>query len=93
MRQNSIPISRRIPPWLNHAAACALLLVLLGVTRLGAQQPQLPARADLEQKLGAQIPLDLTFTDESGQTVPLRRYFGSRPVVLQMGLQPLLVDV
>ena len=51
----------------------------------GAQEQTLSARADLEQKLGAQIPLDLTFTDETGQTVPLRHYFGERPVVLQMG--------
>ena len=65
-----------------------LLSVLLFTARLGAESsgsPALPARADLEQKLGAQIPLDLTFTDETGQNVPLRRYFGTRPVVLQMG--------
>jgi protein SCO1/2 len=47
--------------------------------------PGLPARADLEQKLGAQVPLDLTFNDEAGRRVPLRRYFGERPVVLQLG--------
>ena len=47
--------------------------------------PGLPARADLEQRLGAKIPLDLTFTDETGQSVPLRRHFGQRPVILQMG--------
>ena len=45
----------------------------------------LPARADLEQRLGAQVPLDLTFTDETGQSMSLRRYFGQRPVILQMG--------
>ena len=45
----------------------------------------LPARADLEQHLGAHIPLDLPFTDETGRTVALRRYFGERPVILQMG--------
>ena len=75
MRRNLIPISNRLPAWLKQAAACALLLLLAAV-RLGAQEQQLPARADLEQKLGAQIPLDLTFTDETGQTVPLRQYFG-----------------
>ena len=36
----------------------------------------MPARADLEQKLGAQIPLDLTFTDETGHAAPLRKFFG-----------------
>ncbi len=85
MRRNLIPISHRAPPWLKHAAAFALLLCLAFVVRVGAQEQNLSARADLEQKLGAQIPLDLTFTDETGQTVPLRHYFGERPVVLQMG--------
>jgi protein SCO1/2 len=51
---------------------------------LFAQQP-LAGRADLEQKLGSQIPLNLTFTDENGETVPLSRYFGSKPVILQLG--------
>ena len=45
----------------------------------------LGARADLEQHLGSKIPLDLTFTDETGHPVALRQYFGQRPVVLQMG--------
>ena len=84
MRRNLIPISQHISPWLKHVAACALLLLAVTV-RLDAQEQQLSARADLEQKLGAQIPLDLMFTDETGQTVPLRSYFGARPVVLQMG--------
>ncbi len=85
MRRNLIPISHRVPPWLKHAAAFALLLCFAFVARIGAQEQTLSARADLEQKLGAQIPLDLTFTDETGQTVPLRHFFGERPVVLQMG--------
>ena len=29
-----------------------------------------------DQKLGAQLPLDLTFTDETGKTVRLDAYFG-----------------
>ena len=83
-RLTHIP-SRTLP---CRTLATALLLALLATAHLGAQSPAppaLPARADLEQKLGAQIPLDLTFTDETGQTVPLRHYFGTRPVVLQMG--------
>ncbi len=55
--------------------------------KLGASELThgLPARADLEQQLGAQLPLDLAFTDETGQSVLLRHYFGKRPVILQMG--------
>ena len=66
-----------------------LLLLAPAAGRLRAQEagapPGLPGRADLEQKLGAQLPLNLTFTDETGQTVTLRDFFGARPVVLQLG--------
>jgi protein SCO1 len=36
----------------------------------------------IEQKLDQQLPLDLMFRDESGQTVKLGQYFGRKPVVL-----------
>src|SRR5262245_10757320 len=35
-----------------------------------------------DQKLDQRLPLDATFVDEQGQTVPLSSYFGSKPVVL-----------
>jgi protein SCO1/2 len=38
----------------------------------------------IEQKLNEQVPLDLTFRDESGQTVTLRQYFGKKPVLLTL---------
>lgn len=39
----------------------------------------------VEQKLGAQLPLDLPFRDEDGNNVTLRQYFQSgRPVVLNL---------
>jgi len=38
----------------------------------------------IDQKLDAQIPLDLTFRDESGKTVRLGDYFGKKPVVLNL---------
>ena len=82
MPRNSIPISPRARRWPARLAALALLLAAPG---LRAQEQPLPARADLEQKLGAQIPLDLRFTDETGHEFPLRQYFGQRPVILQMG--------
>jgi protein SCO1/2 len=37
---------------------------------------------DLEQKLGAQVPLDAEFRDEAARTVRLQDYFGRRPVIL-----------
>ena len=36
----------------------------------------------LEQKLNQQLPLDLTFHDESGNEVKLGQFFGHKPVVL-----------
>jgi protein SCO1 len=53
---------------------------------------------DLEQKLGAQVPLDVKFRDEAGKTVSLREYFGRRPVILSLvyyscqDLCPLVLD-
>lgn len=38
----------------------------------------------IEQRLGEQIPLDLTFTDEGGRRVALSEYFGTKPVVLSL---------
>jgi protein SCO1/2 len=37
-----------------------------------------------DQRLGEQVPLDLAFTDEAGNTVTLGDYFGKRPVILSL---------
>ena len=39
---------------------------------------------DLEQKLDAQVPLDVPFRDETGAGVTLGKYFRKRPVVLNL---------
>lgn len=36
----------------------------------------------IDQRLNAQLPLDLTFRNEAGDTVRLGGYFGQRPVIL-----------
>ena len=38
----------------------------------------------IEQKLNQQLPLDLMFRDEAGQSVKLGQYFGQKPVVLAL---------
>ncbi len=38
-------------------------------------------RIAFDQKLDAQLPLDLILTDEEGKQQPLRTYFGDRPVL------------
>jgi protein SCO1/2 len=47
-------------------------------------RPKITNGVDIEQKLNSPVPLDLLFHDESGQTVPLRTYFGDKPVILQL---------
>jgi protein SCO1 len=38
----------------------------------------------IEQRLGEQVPLDLAFRDERGETVRLAQYFGQRPVFIAL---------
>ncbi len=40
-------------------------------------------KVGIDQKMGAQVPLDLAFDDEAGQLVTLRQYFG-KPVILAL---------
>lgn len=47
----------------------------------GAPPPGL-REVGIDQKLGAPVPLDLTFRDESGAAVQLQQYFGKKPVIL-----------
>lgn len=37
-----------------------------------------------DQRLDAQVPLELAFRDETGRTVRLREYFGRKPVILSL---------
>jgi len=41
-------------------------------------------KVQFDQKLGAQVPLDLPFRDETGRAVQLSRYFTGRPVILAL---------
>ena len=41
-------------------------------------------KVGIEQRLGAQLPLDAKFADENGQEVELRKFFGKKPVVLAL---------
>ena len=76
--------------------AMALLLVALSRTA-SAQYMHEPRQAltqntpvpilqqvGIDQRIGQQLPLDLTFRDETGKSVPLRNYFGKRPVLLTL---------
>lgn len=73
----------------------AAAVLFLGSAAASAQVPpppppapsSLPAnirRAGLEQKLGAQVPLDAVFRDENGAPVRIGDLVGDRPVVLSL---------
>lgn len=48
------------------------------------ERPKILRDVGIDQNLNGQVPLDLTFRDESGQSVQLGRYFGKKPVVLSL---------
>jgi protein SCO1 len=67
-------------------------------TQTGFFEGQVEGQVGFDQRLGAQLPLDLVFTDESGRAAPLRTFFGQRPILLSFVyynctmLCPLLLD-
>ena len=49
-----------------------------------AAKPGLLSKIGIDQRLNEQVPLDLSFVDETGRDVRLREYFGKRPVILAL---------
>ncbi len=60
--------------------------LLLAGSLLQAQyaRPQMTRGVTIEQNINSPVPLDLLFHDETGQTVPLRTYFGEKPVIFSL---------
>ena len=84
--------SRTLRAWMPALAA------MCAVTGARAQQFGLPAmvrNVGIDQKLNAQLPLELRFKDESGQSVRLGQYFVNKPVVLALVYYecPMLCDM
>lgn len=77
---------------LRGVAALGTLMIagLFGGAAAYAQAPPAsrvpPAFRDvgIDQKLNQQVPLDIPFRDENGNTVALREFFGKRPVILSL---------
>lgn len=82
----------------NIICTCTLAL-LAGVTVTFAQSvftekpdyanasdrvPDAVSKAGFEQKLNAQVPLDLVFRNEQGEEVRLGDYFGKKPVLINL---------
>ena len=77
--------------------AVAVLSAVFSATA-AAQQFGLPAMVKgvgIDQNLNAQLPLELTFKDDTGQTVRLGQYFREKPVVLALVYYecPMLCDM
>jgi len=69
------------------AAADSPAIVKNGPGAPGTASSTLPKDLEgvaIEQKLGAGVPLDLRFRDESGREVTLREALGGKPVVLNL---------
>jgi protein SCO1/2 len=88
----------RVQPLRRHLAAAFLALsagVAIGPPPVRAVETGAAAELNkpaylrdvgIDQKLGAQVPLDLTFRDEAGQPVRLAQYFDGqkKPVILTL---------
>jgi len=73
----------------------ACILVVLGMTvflwvqhtaahHSTQHTPEMLREVSFEQRLGAPLPLHLTFRNEAGEAVRLREYFGTKPVLLTL---------
>ncbi len=51
---------------------------------VGDQLPNVLQKVQVAQHLNQQLPLDTVFTDETGATVHLGDYFGTRPAILSL---------
>jgi protein SCO1/2 len=82
---------------LKPVAACVLAASLFGAAPAQAQyaagpqrpnpvnqKPEILKNVGIDQKVGQQLPLDLTFKNEAGRDVRLGEFFGARPVVLAL---------
>jgi protein SCO1 len=86
--------SRGLPIWLSVASLLLLSCVSARAqwTETGPQRNEPPSNTvpvalqdvSIEQRLNEQVPLELEFRDETGQTVKFGDYFGDKPVILSL---------
>jgi protein SCO1/2 len=60
-----------------------VMLAWLG-SRADGETPKILQGIGFDQRLDEQIPLDMTFTDDTGQSVKLGDYFGDKPMILAL---------
>ena len=64
--------------------AIAGSLTLTGSLSAQYARPTITKGVTIEQKLNKPVPLDLVFRDEANRAVPIRAYFGDKPVVISL---------
>ena len=84
LRGRRVAPHTRPGPSLTLGVTVALIfLATAALAETSATPPQLPGRVAIEQHLGAQLPLDTMFRDETGRVVRLRDYAnGARPILM-----------
>jgi protein SCO1/2 len=65
-------------------AAILGLLCCAGAVHADESRPAILRDVGIDQRLNAQVPLDLMFRDETGKAVRLGDYFGGKPVILSL---------
>ena len=78
------PAHARIAASLPRILLFAFLLLLPGVALAADPQDAILREVGVDEKLGAQVPLDLPFTDASGKAVRLGDYLRDGPVLLTL---------
>jgi protein SCO1 len=101
MHKQSVLIGNSTPISSGLIVVLAVALILLVSAAARAHDDKRPAAlrdVAFDQKLNQQVPLDVTFRDENGETVLLANYFKGKPVILNFvyykcqDLCPLLLD-
>jgi protein SCO1 len=69
---------------MTGVAAVVLVLALAAGAAAEPDRPALLRDVDFAQHLGAAVPLDLGFRDETGRAVALRDYVHDKPVILNL---------
>ncbi len=61
-----------------------VMIASINAMRVRAETPKVLQGIGFDQRLDAQIPLDLIFTDDTGRPIKLGEYFGEKPVILAL---------
>ena len=69
---------------LRHVLLCVLVTLFCGAAHAADPQDDILRQVGVDEKPGAQVPLDLPFTDASGKAVRLGDYLRDGPVILTL---------